>query len=87
MTRATQEAEEVVDWTEIARHRLVRVLGEQKAAPLVKEILGELGLPTLHSVADLAAFGDALAHRGGFLAAVGVSLKTHAMLRGFTPRS
>lgn len=75
------------DWTAVARQRLDRVLGPQQAARVLAEVLGELGVERLSSPQDLGAFGDALALRGGFLAAVGVSLKTHAMLRGFTPRS
>ncbi|MBA3819495.1 MAG: hypothetical protein H0X17_11425 [Deltaproteobacteria bacterium] len=69
-------------WLGTARLRLVRVIGSTRAAEVVAEILAELELSTLGSADDLARFGARLSHREGFLGAVGVSLETHAILRG-----
>lgn len=68
-------------WLDVARRKLERVLGPAKAAAVTAEILGELGLATLSSSEQLAAFGERLALREGFLGALGVSIQTHAMLR------
>lgn len=68
-------------WTDTARQRLVRVLGDAKATVVFGEILDEMGVNELSDADALGEFGDRLSRRGGFLAAVGVSLKTHALLR------
>ncbi|MDQ3366512.1 MAG: hypothetical protein M3680_13885 [Myxococcota bacterium] len=73
-------------WLDTARVRLARVIGSARATEVVAEILAELGLSTLSSADELARFGERLSHRAGFLGAVGVSLETHAILRGARTR-
>jgi hypothetical protein len=68
-------------WLEVARGKLVRVLGPERAAAVLAEVLAELGLDTLATVDDLHAFGERLARRDGFLAVLGTALQTHALLR------
>ncbi|CAN5867682.1 hypothetical protein BH11MYX2_BH11MYX2_34360 [soil metagenome] len=67
-------------WTTLARARLERVVGVSKAGGLMQEILHEIDLATIATVDDLARFGRALALRPGFLAALGTSIETLALM-------
>jgi hypothetical protein len=66
------------------RARLSRVLGQERAEELIREVLAEIGLAELVTADDLLAFGKALGARGGMLRVVGNALKTQAVLRGAT---
>jgi hypothetical protein len=67
-------------WLELARGKLVRVLGPSKGAVVLDEVLESLGLETLSGPEDLARFGEQLGHRGGFMSALGAALQTQALL-------
>ena len=69
-------------WETVAREKLVRVLGPSQGVKVFQEVLLETGLPQLGSADDLRRFADHLEHRGGFVRALGVVLRTHALLRG-----
>lgn len=71
---------ETTYWADLALGKLSRVFGVDKAAAIYSEILAEIGCTTLTGPADMRAFGEALARRDGFLAAVGISLQTQALL-------
>lgn len=66
-------------WHDLARQKLERVLGA-KAGVVIAEVLEELGVENLDTPEHLVRFGEALARRGGFMAALGTSLQTQAML-------
>lgn len=72
------------DWHAVAHEKIVRVVGAKEAERLMAESLAALGLTRLSTVNDLAALGQELSTRGGFVGALGIVLKTHASLRGAT---
>ena len=69
-------------WEAVAREKLVRVPGPNQGLKIFQEVMLETGLPQLSSADDLRRFADHLEHRGGFIRALSVVLKTHALLRG-----
>ena len=69
-------------WDAVAREKLARVLGTSQGSKLFQEVLAELGVPQLSSANDLLRFGERLEVRQGFVRALGVVLRTHALLRG-----
>lgn len=67
-----------------ARARLERVAGSTRAAQILDEVLGEIGLDTVANSHDLLRFSVALMRRPGLIKCVGQSLKAHAELMGAT---
>jgi len=65
-----------------ARIKLVRVLGEGRAAQLISEVLHERGLAGLESPTDRYVFATALIDRGGVLEAIGRAMRVQALLQG-----
>lgn len=76
------ESTPVDSWTEVARSKLARILGPERAEILTRETLAGIGLSELGSPEDLLRFADELTKQGGFIEAVGRSLHVHAKLRG-----
>jgi hypothetical protein len=62
--------------------KLINMLGREKAEQLALEIATELGIRGVMSPTDRLRFGDALVKRGGFLEAIGRSIKVQALLQG-----
>lgn len=69
---------------ELARTKLSRVLGPERAAKVYAEVLAELALDDLRTADELYRFGERLSARRGFEAAVGSLLSVDAVLRGAT---
>lgn len=80
-----QDSPADTEWTHLAGRRLERVLGPVKGPATLAEVLAELGLPQLRSEEDLARFGEVLARRGGFFAALGASIQTLALMHRARP--
>lgn len=72
-------------WTDLARAKLVGVLGESTAQRVLRETLAQLRLTELTSADDLYRFGRALSDREGFAGAVGGMLSVTAVMRGGKP--
>jgi hypothetical protein len=70
----------------LARTKLANVLGEARAQRIYGETIASLGMRELRTADDLYAFGELLATRGGFEAAVGGLLSVAAVVRGAQPR-
>lgn len=66
---------------ELARGKLVRVLGEAAGPRAYAEALASARLTTLETPEDLRAFADALDRQGGMAAAVASILRVAAVVR------
>ena len=80
MTPATTPGGEAL--SQIAKEKLVRVFGPAKGEAIFTEAVRGAGLVAIGTPDDLYAFGDYLAARGGFEAAVGRLITVAATLRG-----
>ena len=69
---------------ELVLSKMVRVLGQEKAAILLEETMAGVGLRQLNTVQELLAVSNVLIKGGGFPSVVGRSLKVYAILRGAT---
>jgi hypothetical protein len=67
---------------ELVLSKMVRVLGQEKAAALLEETMTSVGLTRLYTVQELLFVSNALVKAGGFPSVVGRSLKVYAILRG-----
>ena len=70
------------EFDEVALEKLRRVLGQEPASRLFSEVLREMKLDTLQTAEQLYAFGEAIAQRPGFEAAVGRLITIAAVVRG-----
>lgn len=71
---------------DLALEKLTRVLGPTHGRRVFTETLSIAALGGIHSADDLYLFGETLARRGGFEAAVGTMLGVAAVLRGAAGR-
>lgn len=69
---------------ELVLSKMVRVLGPDKAAILLEEMMASVGLHRINTVQELLTVSNALIKAGGFPSVVGRSLKVFAILRGAT---
>jgi two-component system, OmpR family, sensor histidine kinase VicK len=67
----------------LARDKLSRVFGAERAEGLFERLLGEMGMGDLRTMADLDQFAKGLRARGGVEGAVGAALSTHMLLQRF----
>ncbi len=67
---------------DVALTKLHNILGEEKAAELVRETLREIGIADLKSPNDRLRFAEALMLRGGVIEAIGRAIKIQALLHG-----
>ena len=67
---------------EMARTKMVRVLGAARAEQLYDEVLRECGLGGITTPEHLLAFARALARRPGFEGTVGTMLSVQAVMSG-----
>ena len=72
---------------ELARSKLVKVLGPDRGQRVYGETLRELELAGIDSPDALYAFGEYLTRQGGIEAAVGAMLGVAAVVRGATGRT
>jgi hypothetical protein len=66
------------------RAKLGRILGPEKAAHLLAELLREQNLATVSTADEVMRIAHGLQARGGLLGAIGTSLAVHAELHGAT---
>lgn len=66
----------------LARDKLTRVLGAEAGERAFAETLQSMNRTSIDTADDLYAFGEKLALRGGFEAAVGRLLGVSAVMRG-----
>ena len=66
---------------DLALTKMTRVLGEQRAQHLMKQILTALGV-TLRDADELLQFAAELSKLGGFEGAVGAMLSVQAVMHG-----
>ena len=66
---------------ELARTKMTRVLGEQRAHRLMTQIMASLGIE-LRNVDELLQFASELSKLGGFEGAVGAMLSVQAIMHG-----
>lgn len=78
------EPSAVVGLGELARDKLVRILGKSQGDRVFDETLSELGIRSIDDADQLYVFGETIAKRGGFEAAVGRLLGVAAVMRGAT---
>jgi hypothetical protein len=67
---------------ELARSKLVRILGTEQGERVFAETLVSMQLQTIESADQLYAFSERLVARGGMEAAVGALLGVAAVMRG-----
>jgi hypothetical protein len=65
-------------------NKLLRLLGPEKGAALIREIMRQLGLTEIRTPDDRLRFGGALIERGGLYEAVGRAIRVQAILHGAT---
>lgn len=70
------------DLAELARAKLVKMLGQEQGVRVYDATMRELGLERLASPDVLHAFSRRLAQRGGIIAAAGAMLGLMAVMRG-----
>ena len=70
----------------LIHERLVKALGNRRAAEVMREAIGEIGGRTLSTPQDMMDFAEVLVRSVGLLQAVGRSLKVMALLRGAVER-
>lgn len=70
------------DVHEVARAKLVHVLGERRGQTALRETLEQVQLERIETPEQLYTFARALVGRGSFAGAVGGLLTVHALLRG-----
>ena len=70
------------DLDEVALEKLRRVLGQEPGDRLFAEVLTEMQLDRLQTPQQLYAFGEIIARRPGFEAAVGRLIAIAAVVRG-----
>lgn len=70
------------DLSRVALERLARVLGAERAARLFPEVLSEASLSGIQTAQDLYTFGETLARRSGYEAAIGRLISIAAIVRG-----
>lgn len=68
------------NWHEVAFAKLKGVMGPSVGQQLAESVLGELGLTSLSSPAELRLFATTLSTRGGFASAVAALLTLHAAM-------
>lgn len=73
---------EVADLHDVARAKLVRVLGERRGELVFAEVLVEARIARIADADELYRFAKTLAGRGSFAGAVGGLLIVHALLNG-----
>jgi hypothetical protein len=66
--------------------RLVKALGERRAAEVFGEALDRFGDGNIETPQDMLDFAEILIRSGGLVQAVGRSLKVQALLRGAEER-
>ncbi|HLL23623.1 MAG TPA: hypothetical protein VK427_15905 [Kofleriaceae bacterium] len=71
---------------DLARAKLVKVLGPDRGHKVYCATLREMGLASIDSADTLHAFGEHLIRRGGIEAAVGAMLGVSAVVRGAAGR-
>jgi len=76
MSEADQE-----DLGDLARRKLERVFGVERARALLAAVLDEVGLRAIATADDLARVASALERRGGFETAAGTMLAVIAAMR------
>jgi hypothetical protein len=69
---------------QLARDKLTRVLGAERAQSVFAQTLAAARLTDIRTPDDLYLFGEQLSTQGGFEAAVGRLLTVAAILRGST---
>jgi PAS domain S-box-containing protein len=65
----------------LARQKLARVFGPAQADPLLRRLLGEMGITALTTMEDLERFAQWLKARGGVEGAVGAALSVQMLLQ------
>lgn len=73
---------EPLGFTELARDKLVRVLGKEQGTRVFDDTLRTLGASSIDTADQLYAFGETVSERAGFEAAVGRLLSVAAVMRG-----
>lgn len=78
----TDESPTAESLAELARGKLVRVLGEAQGARIYVNALASVKLETITTPDELKLFADELSRAGGMVGAVGGILGVAATLRG-----
>jgi len=69
-------------WRRVARDKLARVLGPEKAEQTLRLALHGAGLADVSSPDELFRLSQAIERMGGFAATVGALLALHAVMNG-----
>lgn len=72
----------LTSWQRVARDKLARVLGADKAEQTLRLALRSAGLTAVNSPDDLFRLSQAIERMGGFAATVGALLALHAVMNG-----
>jgi hypothetical protein len=75
------------DWDELARSKLVRVLGVSEGELVFEQTLRKLRVQRLHSANDVYRFAQVLKEQAPVVAAVGAMLALSAVIKGASPRT
>jgi hypothetical protein len=75
-----------VDWDDLTRTKLVRVLGASEGEDVFARTLEKLGKRRLRSAIDVYQFAQVLKNETPVVAAIGSMLALTAVLRGADPK-
>ena len=70
------------DLRRTVEEKLVRALGEEQAAEVLRDVLSEVGLDDIVTPEDCLVVGDALIGKSGILRVIGGSIRVKALASG-----